>query len=314
MIYNQPLQQNVPQQTYQYHQKHSFHDQRQQYPNHEQYLQHQQYVHHQPYAQQKQYAEQKQYAQPKFQKTHDPNPNRDYRHHTDAKETSELTHKQKDTKKSTEINDGYHYVERTDNLLASRSKRTKQNDSNKNGAKMEIMKNLTAIKRYEETDQIQKCIGQVTISRDGGSTYRYGTGTVYKQLHGKYYLVITCAHNLVYFNDKANKKENAQKLFYLPNGVKDESVRLVCVEWIAHEKYDPNRSHCPYDIGLILCYDPTKYYKKQNINVNEFVSIDKYKKQTLKRCNIFGYPVKCEGQLMGKFGTANKDQEYDEWK
>eukprot|EP01084_Bolivina_argentea_P294021 505807_1 len=213
------------------------------------------------------------------------------------------------------INDGYKYVEQTDNLLASgsSSKRSKQNDSNKDNAKIEILKKLITITRSEETDKIQKCIGQVTISYDGNNNaYRYGTGTIYKHLDGKYYLMITCAHNVVYFNDRNNKKQYAKKLFYLPNGIQDEDTRLICIEWIAHPNYNPNITHCPYDIGIVLCYDPRKYCKKNNLNVNEFIRINNWNKNQLKHCKIFGYPVKCEGQLMGREGIANKDN--NEWK
>eukprot|EP01084_Bolivina_argentea_P282879 484335_1 len=214
------------------------------------------------------------------------------------------------------INDGYKYVKEKDKLLASISiKRSKQNDSIKDAAKIEIMKKLMAVTRNEETDDIQKCIGQITISFDGSeNTYRYGTGTIYKHLGGKYYLVITCAHNLVYFDDIKNGKEKAKKLFYLPNGVQDQNNRLVCIDWIAHKDYNARIDHCENDIGIILCYDAKKYYKKNNINVNESIRIDTCIKDKIKRCKIFGYPVKCEGQLLGKEGTATKDNNYNEWK
>eukprot|EP01084_Bolivina_argentea_P003474 6525_1 len=216
-----------------------------------------------------------------------------------------------------EIDDGYKIVQKTDNLLASgMKKRDKQNDSNKENAKNEIEKNLISIKRNEESDDIQKCIGQVVISYDGSDDdYYYGTGTMYKQLGGKkYYLIITCAHNLVKLDDKKNELKSAAKLFYLPNGVKQQGIRLQCLHWIAHESYDARIDHCENDIGIILCYDGKKYYKKQNINVNEIIRIDTYNRNELKSCRIFGYPVLCEGLLMGKYGTAIKESEYNEWK
>eukprot|EP01084_Bolivina_argentea_P064507 117632_1 len=85
-----------------------------------------------------------------------------------------------------EIDDEYKIVEKTDNLLASSAKkRAKQNDSNKEKTKNEIEKKLISIERNEETDDIQKCIGQVVISWDGSDDdYYYGTGTVYKKLEG----------------------------------------------------------------------------------------------------------------------------------
>eukprot|EP01084_Bolivina_argentea_P287767 493794_1 len=211
------------------------------------------------------------------------------------------------------INDGYKYVKRTDTLLASHSKRVKQNDSNKSSAN-QIMNTLTQIARGKETDKMQKCIGQVAISYDGDDEYYYGTGTVYKHLDSKYYLVITCAHNLIYSDDRNNKQEKAKKIFYLAKGIKCEKIRLTCIEWIVHEQYNADLKHCPNDIGIILCKDSKKYYKKQKINVNELIRIDSSKKNELENCNVFGYPVKCEGQLMGKMGTVNKDHKYKEWK
>eukprot|EP01084_Bolivina_argentea_P294022 505808_1 len=137
-----------------------------------------------------------------------------------------------------EINDGYKYAKHTHTLLASspKIKRSKQNDSDKSNPKDEIMKKLTPVTISEETDKIQKCIGQVKISYDGTDTYYHGTGTIYKQLNSKYYLMITCAHNLVDFNERNNKKEYAKNIFYLPNGVQDQDTRLVCINWIAHER------------------------------------------------------------------------------
>eukprot|EP01084_Bolivina_argentea_P223939 378785_1 len=77
-----------------------------------------------------------------------------------------------------EIDDGYKIVQKTDNLLASAvKKRDKQSESNKENTKNEIKENLISIKRNEESDDIQKCIGQVVISYDGSDdNYYYGTG------------------------------------------------------------------------------------------------------------------------------------------
>eukprot|EP01084_Bolivina_argentea_P155931 271717_1 len=111
-----------------------------------------------------------------------------------------------------EIDDGYKIVQKTDNLLASGvKKRNKQSDSNKENTKNEIKEKLISIERNEEPDDIQRCIGQVVISWDGSDDdYYYGTGTVYKQLEGKkYYLIITCAHNLVKLDDKENELKPA---------------------------------------------------------------------------------------------------------
>eukprot|EP01084_Bolivina_argentea_P091074 163999_1 len=107
-----------------------------------------------------------------------------------------------------EIDDGYKPVQQTDNLLASGiKKRAKQNEkettfitylkkktknektknekTKNERTKIEIEKNLMPIKRNEEPDDIQKCIGQVQISWDGSDDdYYYGTGTVYKKLKG----------------------------------------------------------------------------------------------------------------------------------
>eukprot|EP01084_Bolivina_argentea_P083235 150718_1 len=102
-----------------------------------------------------------------------------------------------------------------------------------------------------------------------------------------------------------NQKKEHNNYFFLPNGKQDESKRLVCVDWVAHEHYNPNIKHCPYDIGIILCYDGIKYYKKQNINIDA-IRINEYKKDFLKNCHIFGYPVKAEGILMGNSGRARK--------
>eukprot|EP01084_Bolivina_argentea_P064508 117633_1 len=92
-----------------------------------------------------------------------------------------------------EIDDEYKIVEKTDNLLASGiKKRAKQNEEETKNektknekTKIEIKENLISIKRNEEPDDIQKCIGQVVISWDGSDDdYYYGTGTVYKKLEG----------------------------------------------------------------------------------------------------------------------------------
>eukprot|EP01084_Bolivina_argentea_P227353 383972_1 len=143
------------------------------------------------------------------------------------------------------------------------------------------------------------------ISFDGSTDYFYGTGTVYKLLNSKYCLIITCAHNLIQYNEAAQSKQRAKQLYYLPNGKQDESKRLICVDWIAHEKYNPNIPHCQYDLGIVLCYDGIKYYKKEDININA-IRINEYKKNMLKNCHIFGYPVKAEGILMGNGGRARK--------
>eukprot|EP01084_Bolivina_argentea_P287766 493790_1 len=124
-----------------------------------------------------------------------------------------------------DVNDGYKHVQQIDNMLPTdlNSKRSKQNESNKQNAKIEIMKKLLVVTRGEETDKIQKCIGQVLVAYEKGSKiYRFGTGTIYKQSDRKYYLAITCAHNLVYFNDRNNRTQNVEKIFYLPNGVQDQ--------------------------------------------------------------------------------------------
>eukprot|EP01084_Bolivina_argentea_P072350 131369_1 len=175
------------------------------------------------------------------------------------------------------INDGYKHVKLTNKLLPSDYNRSKQNkNKNKEKTKIEIMNKLMLITRSEETDKIRKCIGQITISYDGTDNYYYGTGTVYKQLEKRYYLVITCAHNLVRYDDIKNEKVYARKLFFLPNGIQEQNNRMVCINWMAHKKYNADIKHCSYDIGIILCYDSRKYYTKSNIDVNKFARIDNW--------------------------------------
>eukprot|EP01084_Bolivina_argentea_P226512 382620_1 len=135
-----------------------------------------------------------------------------------------------------DLNDGYKYIKKGSELLPSSRKRDKQCGSDNYN-----LGGLITIKQNQQNiDIIQKCIGQITISYEGDDTYRYGTGTIYKNLQGKYYLGITCAHNLIYHNDDTNTKEKAKKIYFLPNGIQDENTRLQCIEWMAHEKYDPN--------------------------------------------------------------------------
>eukprot|EP01084_Bolivina_argentea_P030748 56924_1 len=192
---------------------------------------------------------------------------------------------EKESKQLDVIDDGYQYMKHKNKLLASSDKSIKQSGN-------DYKLSLIPVKRVDNIDIIQKCIGQLSISYDnekdvnGNDIYRYGTGTMYKQLDKKYYLVITCAHNLTYFNDKTHSKEKVKKLFYLPTGIQDQKTRLKCIEWVAHPQYNPNTSHCPHDIGIILCYDGLKYYKKQNINVNDVICIKKCNKNILKNCNI----------------------------
>eukprot|EP01084_Bolivina_argentea_P298045 513540_1 len=207
-----------------------------------------------------------------------------------------------------EVNDGYQYVKLENELLASYQKRVKQNDR-----EVYHVQQLKTIKT-KDMDIIQKCTGQIAISYDNNDKYRYGTGTIYKHLEGKYYLIITCAHNLTYFDDETNKKKKAKKIFYLPNGMMDQKTRLKCIHWIAHEHYNPNISHCSNDIGIILCYDGLKYYKKQKVQVDKFIHIEACKDVLLKYCSIFGYPIKMKGQLMGQIGRVKQDEHNkDKW-
>eukprot|EP01084_Bolivina_argentea_P226513 382621_1 len=190
-----------------------------------------------------------------------------------------------------DLNDGYKYIEKGSDLLPSSQQADKQAGTND----YQVAGLITVKRNNKHIDMIQKCIGQITISYEGDDRYRYGTGTVYKHLDGKYYLVITCAHNLVYYDDETNGKEKAKQIFFLPNGIQDENTRLKCVEWIAHEQYDPNIPHSEHDIGIILCYDARKVYKKEilpYIIMNDVISIGQCKKAVLKGCSIYGYPVK----------------------
>eukprot|EP01084_Bolivina_argentea_P170755 295886_1 len=150
-----------------------------------------------------------------------------------------------------DIDDGYKNVTKHA-LLASSEKRGQQNGTNYE-VKLKTVKT-------DNIDFIQKCIGQIMISYDGSDNYFYGTGTMYKQFNSKYCLILTCAHNLVEYNDIKKSKQKATKIFYLPKGINHNKIRLECIDWVAHEKYDPNIKHCPYDIGVILCCDGFKYY------------------------------------------------------
>eukprot|EP01084_Bolivina_argentea_P190444 327266_1 len=224
----------------------------------------------------------------------------------------------KDDETDDEIDDGYQKVQdkNKSKLSANSHKGSKQIDY---GVQREIEKLLFIIQRDKEIDNLQKCIGQIGTcfgikNKDGSDLYGYGTGTIYKQILKKYYLVITCAHNLVRFNETTNKPEEAHKLFFFPNGIKDQDTRLICVYSRFHPEYKADSTHSPNDIGLILCYDGTKHYEKKKINPNEIVEIKTCNKDALYRCDLYGYPAKCEGQLMGKMGTAIKDKQYNEWK
>eukprot|EP01084_Bolivina_argentea_P170756 295887_1 len=114
---------------------------------------------------------------------------------------------EKESKQIDRIDDGYQYIKRKNKLLASSDKRLKQDGSE------DYKLSLMPVKRGDDIDIIQKCIGQISISFDnekdidGNDVYRYGTGTMYKKLDNKYYLIITCAHNLTYFNDKRHSKK-----------------------------------------------------------------------------------------------------------
>eukprot|EP01084_Bolivina_argentea_P030749 56926_1 len=158
-----------------------------------------------------------------------------------------------------ELNDGYAYVKNKNNLLASSEKGMKQNSQ-----KYEI-KDLV---KASNMDVIHQCIGQITIDNGqkndkGDPVYRYGTGTIYKKLDDKYYLIITCAHNMTHFNDKLNVNKLAEKLFFLPKGMQDQTVRLKCIKWNPHPDYNARIDHCGNDIGIILAYDAVKHYKKK---------------------------------------------------
>eukprot|EP01084_Bolivina_argentea_P234560 394892_1 len=142
------------------------------------------------------------------------------------------------------IEDEYKYVKQENKLLASDTRRLKQNSKEK------YQVNLKIVRRDSDMDAIQKCIGQIAISfagekgANGNDVYRYGTGTVYKQLDKKYFVIITCAHNLCYFDDRTNSKKKAQRIFFLPNGHVQQDNRLVCVDWIYHPEYNPRIDHC----------------------------------------------------------------------
>eukprot|EP01084_Bolivina_argentea_P052442 96332_1 len=153
---------------------------------------------------------------------------------------------------------------------------------------------MIAVTKGEEKHQIQKFIGSIAVDYDGkenekGKTLRFGTGTIYKHLFGKYYLCITAAHNLVYFDDKKGKKERVNQVWYLPYGRKEQGCRLKCIDWIAHESYNARIDHDENDIGIILCYDSRKNYKKQNLNVNDCVQIDVSCEEKLTDCNLYEY-------------------------
>eukprot|EP01084_Bolivina_argentea_P052443 96333_1 len=178
-------------------------------------------------------------------------------------------------------------------------------------AKNKIWVKLNTIRKGEEKHQIQKCIGQVAIDFYGNGKMRYGTGTIYKHLGGKYYLAITAASNLVFVNDKICEQERTNKVFYLPYGLKDQSVRLLCVDWITHESFNARVDHDENDIGIVLCWDGLKHYRKQKVKVNDCVRIEASCQDQLTDCNIYGYPVQFGGQLMGSVGTAKKYK--NEW-
>eukprot|EP01084_Bolivina_argentea_P002767 5131_1 len=108
-------------------------------------------------------------------------------------------------KRKKRLNDGYKYIKEGSELLATSGQREKQGSTNYE------VNDLVLVKRQNKNiDIIQRCIGQLSTSYDGNDSYRYGTGTLYKHLKGKYYLILTCAHNLVYYNDETNCVEKAK--------------------------------------------------------------------------------------------------------
>eukprot|EP01084_Bolivina_argentea_P213647 362778_1 len=108
-----------------------------------------------------------------------------------------------------ELDDGYNIGTLKNPLLASNDKTTKQSGGDYKLTLLPVKGTVI--------DLMQKCIGQIAISYDnekdahGDPIYRYGTGTVYKQITSKYFLILTCAHNLAYFNDEKQKTEKAKK-------------------------------------------------------------------------------------------------------
>eukprot|EP01084_Bolivina_argentea_P021669 40263_1 len=226
-----------------------------------------------------------------------------------------------------EIYDDYKADNINQQLFASSNKGLQQNKQDKSAESQ--INELETVNREKDIDEIQRFIGQIAISFKDLSvnSYYYGTGTVYKHLRGKYYIVLTCAHNLL-----RGKNQPAVKLFYLPEGInkkndeKKESnetktqkkaIRLECVEWKYYQKYNPKLLHCKNDIGIILCYDGCKYYKKLNLeeNVNDYIAIEfNQNKKKFKKCHIYGYPTATRGILSGTRGSVVIAEDNDgEW-
>eukprot|EP01084_Bolivina_argentea_P058624 107044_1 len=184
-----------------------------------------------------------------------------------------------------EINDGYKPDNMKKNLLATSNRGFQQNHNDP--LSQSSPNTLEKVNRSNDIDEIQNFIGQIAIIYKDlpAKTYYYGTGTNYKHvLSNKYYIILTCAHNLL-----RRKNQPAVKIFYLPQGMKQiesndekkesnkqtEEPRLECISWRYYPKYNPELMHCANDIGLILCYDGCKYYKKLKLqeNVNELIDI-----------------------------------------
>eukprot|EP01084_Bolivina_argentea_P077633 140858_1 len=207
-------------------------------------------------------------------------------------------------------------------LLASSNRGLQQNDTPAQSS----ARTLEKVNREPDIDEIQWFIGQICITyKDlSADSYYYGTGTTCKHLGGKYYVVLTCAHNLL-----RKKDQPATQLFYLPKGknISEEDerkeknmqkeMRLQCIKWQYYDKYNPDMMHCQNDIGIILCYDARKYYKKLKLDedINDIIDIAFSKnKKKLKYCNIYGYPVDCPGILMGSKGSAKRSKDnVGEW-
>ena len=178
-----------------------------------------------------------------------------------------------DSDTDTEFKDAYHTQKET--KVASTNKSLKQAG---NDDKYQIK--LSKVKRDTDMDLIHSLIGQIAISYegetddDGNAVYSYGTGTVYKRLAKKYFMILTCGHNVVHINDTNSKTEKVAKIFFLPKGHTDQDTRLVCVDWRAHPWYNVRMDHCPNDLGIVLAYYPKKYYENETINFEEYISIN----------------------------------------
>eukprot|EP01084_Bolivina_argentea_P275671 470186_1 len=159
----------------------------------------------------------------------------------------------------------------------------------------------------DKSSIITKCTGQILSKfNDGTESWQGGTGTVFKKLNNKYYILVTCAHNIVKYEAAGDTGLEADDIIFFPDPT-NRKIQMKGIMWYYPKgQHKLDAKHCAYDIALIVVYDEkNNYFSKSKINdkikLKDSISMND---ERLIKCNINGYPVDLNDKLCGMSGDA----------